>query len=267
MFDDEFEWTTDYTDRCGNCHEFLEKKDKYCRKCGTKRGEGEFKPYQNIMYCVYGPPIKKKYKCSGCGFIWITRRLGGLGSANYCPQCGMRHPNLINESYIEYGDRVGTEEPYDPQDPPQLLTVKQLRYLLYQRDGKEHYTDDELAKRMRKAGITVPEYSDEEGDIRYYITEAEAERMNLAEKVLTLEGDDPNAFPGIKCSKCGSGYIAALTYTTLKNYQIDGTTMRAETESPLFLKTNHRIPGCESRNAFLCLQCGTEFELQLKENR
>ena len=126
---------------------------------------------------------------------------------------------------------------------------------------------DPEIKRMRKAGITVPEYSDEEGDIRYYITEAEAERMNLAEKVLALEGDDPNAFPGIKCSKCGSGYIAALTYTTLKNYQIDGTTMRAETESPLFLKTNHRIPGCESRNAFLCLQCGTEFELQLKENR
>ena len=42
---DEEEWSTDYSGRCGNCHERLGKNDKYCRYCGTKRGEGKFRPY------------------------------------------------------------------------------------------------------------------------------------------------------------------------------------------------------------------------------
>ena len=35
------QYSTDYTDRCGNCHEFLGKEDRFCRYCGTRRGEGK----------------------------------------------------------------------------------------------------------------------------------------------------------------------------------------------------------------------------------
>ena len=40
----EREMSTDYEGRCGNCHGFLGEEDKYCRYCGTRRGEGAFEP-------------------------------------------------------------------------------------------------------------------------------------------------------------------------------------------------------------------------------
>ena len=59
--------TTDYTNRCGNCHSYIMPEDKYCRFCGTERGKGSFLPYNNVIYTLYGPPIKTKYQCSVCG--------------------------------------------------------------------------------------------------------------------------------------------------------------------------------------------------------
>ncbi|MCF0230592.1 MAG: hypothetical protein HUJ76_12985, partial [Parasporobacterium sp.] len=35
--------------QCGNCHEFFEEGDQYCRFCGTKKGEGAFEPYYNYI--------------------------------------------------------------------------------------------------------------------------------------------------------------------------------------------------------------------------
>ncbi len=46
----------DYTGICCNCHAPLNELDKYCRRCGTRRGESRFDPYQNISPCLYGPP-------------------------------------------------------------------------------------------------------------------------------------------------------------------------------------------------------------------
>ncbi len=85
--DSEEELSTDYEGRCGNCHEYLGENEKYCKYCGTKRGEGEFKPYENIVYVVYGPPLNVKYKCKSCGHTWIVRTLGSDHS-KYCPECG-----------------------------------------------------------------------------------------------------------------------------------------------------------------------------------
>ena len=42
--------------RCGKCWSYLHETDNFCRKCGTKRGEGEFNPEHNIMQVVYGSP-------------------------------------------------------------------------------------------------------------------------------------------------------------------------------------------------------------------
>ena len=64
--------STDYRGRCGNCHELFDNdEEKYCKYCGTKRGEGEFKPYDNQIYCIYGPmPEKRTRECVKCGNQW-----------------------------------------------------------------------------------------------------------------------------------------------------------------------------------------------------
>lgn len=83
------EWSTDYTNRCGNCHKSLDENEKYCRYCGTKRGEGAFQPYQNIMQCIYGPmPQKRVHKCTACDHWWQTMLM--IDNEKFCPECGSR---------------------------------------------------------------------------------------------------------------------------------------------------------------------------------
>ena len=80
-------WVVPDRTRCGNCHAPLREDDKYCRFCGTKAGEGEFAPYQQIMQCIYGPaPVKRTHVCENCGYRWTTCVM--LDNQNYCPQCG-----------------------------------------------------------------------------------------------------------------------------------------------------------------------------------
>ena len=43
-------------ERCGKCWDYLDDTDEFCRKCGTKKGEGVHNPSQNIPQPVYGPP-------------------------------------------------------------------------------------------------------------------------------------------------------------------------------------------------------------------
>lgn len=81
------ELSTDYEGRCGNCHEELGGKDKYCRYCGTKRGEGKFEPYKNVSYCIYGPAPKLRFhSCKNCGYEWKTQMM--VDDEKYCPKCG-----------------------------------------------------------------------------------------------------------------------------------------------------------------------------------
>jgi len=78
---------TDYEGKCGNCHKNLGNNDQYCRYCGTKRGEGEFKPYENVSYCIYGPaPRLRLHSCKSCGYEWNTHSM--VASERYCPKCG-----------------------------------------------------------------------------------------------------------------------------------------------------------------------------------
>ena len=80
--------STDYTGRCGNCHElFSNDGEKYCTYCGTKRGEGKFEPYDNRAYCIYGPmPEKRTRECVKCGNQWTYTAM--LDKEKYCTQCG-----------------------------------------------------------------------------------------------------------------------------------------------------------------------------------
>lgn len=97
--------TTDYEGRCGNCHSIIDKNDRYCRYCGTKRGEGAFAPYSNIMYCVYGPPIKTRFKCDACGHNWEITVLGGDNS-KICPQCGKGTIRTVEEIGLDYDEKT-----------------------------------------------------------------------------------------------------------------------------------------------------------------
>lgn len=96
--DDPFEQlSTDYENRCGNCHEELEAGDKYCRHCGTKRGEGKFEPYSNLIACIYGPePVKRRHRCSACWYQWETCLM--MDDEKYCPRCGAK-AEIIKEEY------------------------------------------------------------------------------------------------------------------------------------------------------------------------
>jgi hypothetical protein len=87
--------STDYTDRCGNCHTYLGK-DKYCRICGTKRGEGAFKPYLDAYSTVYGPrPMTRTHKCEICGYTWKTNLM--IDHEDHCPECGGNSPVISSE--------------------------------------------------------------------------------------------------------------------------------------------------------------------------
>ena len=74
-------------DQCGNCHAHLGPEDKFCRICGTRRGEGAYEPYREIMQCIYGPmPETRTHTCKQCGYSWTTCVM--IDDQRYCPQCG-----------------------------------------------------------------------------------------------------------------------------------------------------------------------------------
>ncbi len=76
---------TDYSNRCGNCHEKMADEDKYCSACGTKRGNGRFIPYENATYGLYGSFDLIKQECSKCGRKRITT---AFERSSYCTECG-----------------------------------------------------------------------------------------------------------------------------------------------------------------------------------
>jgi rRNA maturation endonuclease Nob1 len=83
----EEKWTTDYTGRCGNCKASIKDGELYCRRCGTRRGEGKFDPFLDMMQCIYGPPpVKRVHECTKCKKQWETRQM--IDREKFCPDCG-----------------------------------------------------------------------------------------------------------------------------------------------------------------------------------
>ncbi|MGN0745373.1 MAG: hypothetical protein ACI4ML_01725 [Aristaeellaceae bacterium] len=99
----EWDMCTDYTNRCGNCHEWMPAEDKYCRHCGTKRGGGKFLPYTNIMECIYGPmPMKRLHQCPACRYEWEACLM--IDEEDYCPMCGSRARVIREEDDMRSDD-------------------------------------------------------------------------------------------------------------------------------------------------------------------
>lgn len=85
-----------YKGRCGNCHKYLGD-DKYCRYCGTKAGEGDFLPFDEIVQCVYGPPpTARSHHCNNCGHEWTTNMM--IDNQYYCPECGSKDTSVTEKN-------------------------------------------------------------------------------------------------------------------------------------------------------------------------
>ena len=84
-------WVAPDHTQCGNCHAHLDEGDRYCRKCGTKVGDGAFEPYQQIIQCIYGPmPVERTHICEQCGYTWTTCQM--IDRDEFCPKCGGKAP-------------------------------------------------------------------------------------------------------------------------------------------------------------------------------
>ena len=84
-------WREIDKDRCGNCGAKLDVDDKYCKVCGTRVGDGDYKPFRFLEACVYGPPpIERTHVCVICGYSWKTEFM--IDDQKYCPKCGGSAP-------------------------------------------------------------------------------------------------------------------------------------------------------------------------------
>ena len=101
---------------CGNCHEELQEGDLFCRVCGTPVGQGAFQPFENVSYCVYGPPpIKREHICPKCGFRWETYQM--IDRDSYCPRCGSEADCIEHDHRFE--PHFGLEPTQDLSIPPE----------------------------------------------------------------------------------------------------------------------------------------------------
>ncbi len=153
-----------------------------------------------------------KYKCKE----WITGILGGDHS-KYCPECGKRTVNVIEEKVLDVFSVVGEEEPYDIDEEPRLFSDEQTDQLLKIRDGiprcGEHndiIEADEILKAMRSVGVDTP---DSFRNSNFPRTEKEGEQYRLAETILFTTGSKSDGYPEGYCEHCHrDDYIAAISY-------------------------------------------------------
>lgn len=259
---------TDYTNRCGNCHAYLRPEDKYCRYCGTKRGQGSFKPYKNIIACVYGPTVKKKYKCTSCGHIWVVGMMGGDNS-RYCPQCGKKTVTVQQDKSLkQLWGPVGIEEPYDQDAAPILFSDEEVKILLSRREARADDSidaplGDKLIQILRETCKDVPDEATEEN---YPKREIDGDRMELAYRILSLKGSfsEKPKNDWVQCPHCGSRFVAAMSYRLYKSNSSGSEVHNFAGTGNGLIDSDHGYCDYGDSNpedypAFLCLKCGKEF--------
>ena len=270
-----------HPDRCGNCHEKMRPDDKYCSICGTQRGQGSFHPYVNQNLYAYGPPVKRKYKCEKCGYLWIDQRRGAE-DAGYCPQCG--EPSVrkqVDRALWEFAPfyRIATDKPYDESDRPQLFTEEEIKRLLFQRKQKKDAFSNEFEvfEAMKKAGFTLPEKMVDKQQRKqvYPRTEKEEAQLLLANGILHTTGTVLRGYQGIRCPHCKNEIVAAIKYTILgdhyveikKDFHAPGMpgALICDLDQNWILNRDDQNDGMK-HYAYLCLCCGDRFGEFSKES-
>ena len=108
----------------------------YCDTCGTKRGEGKFKPHRNRPSIIYGPPIRITHHCSSCGNTW--QKFGmNIKPASSCPKCGASFVDYLTDRPKPKGTVVGSY--FEKNEPVQKISEAEVEKLL---DLREKYKED-----------------------------------------------------------------------------------------------------------------------------
>ena len=252
---------TDYNDRCGNCHEQMDPDDKFCKHCGTKRGEGSFEPYWNVPTVAYGPATKKKYKCRNCGNIWIDLIMNP--KTRFCPACGKPDISLLKEREAWLFDIIGTKEPYDEDKHPILLSKEQVLKLLEDRHENKDLDkfssdyEERLSTIAREIGIDLPEAG---SSFNHDLTELQGEQLVMIDNIIVCKGVTTER-PKVVCPECQSDLTTVIEYDG-KDYwghSVEKETLQISKRDledrvgPLIARYGHETP------AFLCLCCGKSF--------
>lgn len=106
--------------------------DRYCAVCGTKRGEGAFRPYLNDLACIYGPmPVYRGHECTACHTRWYTCDMEDKD--NYCANCGRPTPVL-----------------WESEERPRDLTFRDRRWNDWRKKGR--FPHASLRQELRTRG-------------------------------------------------------------------------------------------------------------------
>lgn len=232
----------DYEGRCGNCHAFISEKDKFCKFCGTEKGKGEFLPYENDMFCIYGPPLLKVLKCNGCGYrMGVVNAI--IDKPKYCPQCRDKNLKLIREERREIGDFIGTDMSECLPEGYQFLSEQEIEVAL--RIGADEKNDIDVEERLAAAGLEDLKIACDCDEIE--LTEKVAERANLLSAIVnSVKGD--NAFANNKiCPNCDGRIVARIKFYDEKVQDYD----------ELYYKVGYM--GSEKSPKWYCLHCGKKF--------
>lgn len=89
--------------KCNNCGNNILENDRFCRYCGTKKGEGSYNPEDDIIADLYGPPTYEYHICGNCGrrFKMIIFDISNA----YCPECAKKSDKpVLKDTSWDYLD-------------------------------------------------------------------------------------------------------------------------------------------------------------------
>ena len=253
---------TDKGDKCANCHASFPKNALYCKTCGTKRGDGKFKPQRNRPRAIYGPPIRITHHCSSCGYIWQKSGMN-IKNSSRCPKCGASFVDYLTDRPKPKGKVVGCY--FAKNEPVQKISETEVEKLLnlrekYNADKQrvlEGHDDDYLSKLMIKNDFCEFKKYEEGKKLSNY----EAVRINLAKKIMNSFGYK-NAMPSrLTCPKC-EGHIACqikkLQREARSNKEVIPRNKKILAISNSRIRITNGMP-------LMCLQCGQVFKINTKE--
>ena len=254
--------TTDKGNKCANCHAILPKNALYCDACGTKRGDGKFKPQRNRPRAIYGPPIRITHHCSSCGYIWQKSGMK-IKNSSRCPKCGASFVDYLTDKPKPKGKVVGCY--FEKNEPIQKISEAEVEKLLDLREkykeDKQHVLEsheaDNLSKFMIQNGFCDFKKHEEGKKLSNY----EAERINLAKKIMNSFGYK-NAMPSkLTCPKCKGLFACQIKKLEKK----EGTNKEIIPRNKKILTIlNSRIRATKDIS-IMCLQCGLVFKKTKKE--
>lgn len=254
--------TTDKGNKCANCHAILPKNALYCDTCGTKRGDGKFKPQRNRPRAIYGPPIRITHHCSSCGYIWQKSGMK-IKNSSSCPKCGASFVDYLTDRPKPKGNVVGSY--FEKNEPVQKISEAEVEKLLDLREkykeDKQHVLEsheaDNLSKFMIQNGFFEFKKHEEGKKLSYY----EAVRINLAKKIMNSFGYK-NAMPSrLTCPKCEGHFACQIKKIKRK----EGTSKEIIPRNKKLLAISSSRIWLTKDKTLMCLQCGHVFKNSTKK--